>query len=52
MQPDQRRTLSRCGKHVGHFGDMNDEERPMVAVSAVQYFMKSLRETPFAFSLS
>jgi hypothetical protein len=29
-----------------------DDDSPMVAVSAVQYFMKSLRETPFSFNLS
>ncbi len=33
------------------FGTKEDES-PMVAVRAVQYFMKSRRETPFSFSLS
>jgi hypothetical protein len=29
-----------------------EDDSPMVAVSAVQYRMKSLRETPFSFNLS
>jgi hypothetical protein len=31
---------------------MKDEESPMVAVKAVQNFMKSLREIPFSDSLT
>jgi hypothetical protein len=51
MQPDHRWRWAGAANTSATLGT-KDDDSPMVAVSAVQYRMKSLRETPFSFNLS